>query len=638
MAILESIAGPEDVKCLQRDDIDALAEEIRARIIQVTSRNGGHLGPNLGVVELTLALHRVFDVPRDKFVFDVSHQGYVHKLLTGRQGEAFDRIRLSGGYSGFLCREESEYDAYGAGHAGTALSAALGMAAARDLKGEDNNVVALIGDAGLTCGITMEALNNVAVSTNRLIVILNDNRWSISKNVGAIARYLNELITNPLYNRLDQDVKSMLHRIPGGNSIIRFGSRAKKEAKDLIVPSSLFEKYGLRYLGPIDGHDFEELVQYLEFCKGSTEPVLLHVLTTKGRGYAPALKDPERFHGPSPFDVATGKGKSAKPGTPPKYQDIFGKAMVRFARQDERIVGVTAAMGSGTSLNFLRDACPAQFFDVGMAEEHAVLFAAGLATQGLKPVCAIYSTMLQRAYDPIIHDVCIQNLPVVFCMDRAGLSPNDGPTHHGLFDMAYLRCLPNTAVMQPKDEDELVDMLWTAFSMEQPTFIRIPRGAATGATTKDHPESVPVGRADVLREGCEIQIWALGPWLADAHRLADELELAEGVSVGVVNARFIKPIDRALIGKQAESARLFVTMEDHVLNGGFGSTFIETMNELDIRVPIERIGWPDQFVEHGSSPVELRESNGLSPQRIRERVLRRWGSRSISSPSASVLR
>jgi 1-deoxy-D-xylulose-5-phosphate synthase len=621
MALLERIHGPADVKKLRDAELAALAEEIRREIIEVTSKNGGHIGPNLGVVELTLALHRVFETPRDRFVMDVAHQGYVHKLLTGRAGPRFKKIRQGGGLSGFLMREESEHDCYGAGHAGTALSAALGMAAARDRRGSNEHVVAVIGDAALTCGITMEALNNVATSTKRLIVVLNDNEWSIAKNVGAIATYLNELITKPWYNRLHHDLESFLKKTP---ALHELGSRAKKEAKDFIVPSSLFEKFNLRYLGPIDGHDLPLLTRYLEFCKNSDQPVLLHVLTIKGRGYDVAIKNPEKFHGTSPFDVTTGQSAPAKPGTPPNWQDVFGKTLTRYAKADPKIVGITAAMPSGTSLSHLAKECPAQFFDVGIAEEHAVLFAAGLATMGQRPVCAIYSTFLQRAYDPIVHDVALQNLPVVFCMDRAGLSPNDGPTHHGLFDIAYLRTVPRAIVMQPKDEDELADMLHTSLQQTSPCFIRYPRGPAMGVKIKDQPATLPIGQAEVLREGRDVVIWALGPMLQDAAKLADKLAAEHGLAVGIVNARFAKPLDTELLHQHARAAKMIVTMEDHVLMGGFGSAVLEALNEAGLATPLERIGWPDNFVGHGSSAAELRAQNGLSPAEIEEKVLRRW--------------
>jgi 1-deoxy-D-xylulose-5-phosphate synthase len=613
-AILPQIKGPADVKALDFNQLPALAQEIRERIIQVTASNGGHIGPNLGVVELSIALHRHFSTPTDKFVFDVSHQCYVHKLLTGRNGDAFDLIRLSNGLSGFMNREESPHDVFGAGHAGTALSAALGMAVARDLNGSDEHVIALVGDAAFTCGITMEALNNIAGSTKRLIVILNDNKWSIAPNVGSIARYFNELITNPLYNRIDRDMHTFLGRIPGGKSLIRFARKWKKETKDFFVSSSLFETYGLRYLGPIDGHDFAQLDRYLDFAKNSDIPVLLHVLTNKGRGYEPAVASPEKFHGTSPFEVSTGKGLS-QPNLPPTYQDAFGKALLRFAKDNPKVVGITAAMPPGTGLVYLRENAPKQFFDVGIAEEHAVIFAAGLATQGFRPVVAIYSTFLQRAYDNIIHDICLQNLPVVFCMDRAGLSPNDGPTHHGLFDIAFLNCVPRAVIMQPMNEDELTDMLWTALQHDGPVFIRYPRGNGCGIPIKQIPESIALGRAQPLEVGTHIQIWAIGPWVETALKLQKQLSTM-GISVGVTNARFIKPIDRELIAQQARTSSLFITMEDHVTKGGMGSVFLEALHELNLSIPLMRFAWPDAFVGHASSVEALKLSHQLDDASI----------------------
>ena len=618
MSLLESIRGPADVKRLARAELPVLAKEIRQRIIEVTACNGGHIGPNLGVVELTLALHRIFETPRDRFVFDVAHQGYVHKLLTGRNGPDFDRIRQAGGLSGFLVRHESEHDAFGAGHAGTALSAAVGMAVARDLRGGKEHVVAICGDAAFTCGVTLEALNN-ALTAKRLVIVLNDNEWSIDKNVGAIARYLNELITNPVYNRLHQDVEGFLKKIPGGDSLLRLGSKAKMEAKDFLVPSSLFEKFGVRYLGPIDGHDLDALHQYLEFCRTSEEPVILHVITQKGRGYRVAVDEPEKFHGTSPFEIATGRGKPARAGTAPSYQDVMGRALVRFAEQDPQVVGITAAMPSGTGMKHLKDARPGQYFDVGIAEEHAVLFAAGMATNGVKPVCAIYSTFLQRAVDQIVHDVCLQQLPVTFCLDRAGLSPNDGPTHHGLFDLSYLRCVPHAVVMQPKDEDELVDMMWTSLQSGQPCFVRYPRGAGEGVEIKRQPKELALGKAELLRPGTDVVFWALGPWVAEALHLADELAAA-GWSAGVVNARFVKPLDTELLKQTATAAGLIVTLEDNVISGGFGSAVLEALSEAGIATPVERIGWPDAFVEHGDGVADLRARHGLEPAMIRARV------------------
>ncbi|RME70038.1 MAG: 1-deoxy-D-xylulose-5-phosphate synthase [Verrucomicrobia bacterium] len=622
--MLPTLSSPADLKKLPPAVLPQLCEEIRDAIIETTSINGGHVGPNLGVVELTVALHRVFNTPQDKFVFDVAHQGYVHKLLTGRNDERFFKIRKSGGLSGFLYRPESEHDAYGAGHAGTALSAALGMAVARDLQGSSEHVVALLGDAAFTCGITMEALNNIASSTRRLIVILNDNKWSIARNVGAMARYLNEVIQNPVYNRIHDDLESFLRRVPGGSSLIRLGALAKEGAKNMVVPSVLFEEYGLRYLGPVDGHDLDALVKNLEFAKHADQPVLLHVITVKGKGYDVALRQPERFHGTSPFDPETGKPRASGGDRPPNYQDVFGEALTRFAKENPRLVGITAAMPSGTGLSKLAAECPKQFFDVGIAEEHAVLFAAGLATREIHPVVAIYSTFLQRAFDCIVHDVCLQNLPVTFCMDRAGLSPNDGPTHHGLFDIAYLRPIPNTIIMQPRNEDELVDMLHTAVLEPSPTFIRYPRGAGTGAPIKPEPARLEIGRAEVLREGTDLAIWALGPMVDDALALADRLLAEEELAATVVNARFAKPLDRDLLARHAAELPLIVTMEDHAVTGGFGSAVLEAVEEAGLSTPVERIGWPDRFVEHGSDPAVLREAYGLSPDQCYKRILARY--------------
>ena len=622
--LLDSIRGPADVKALAPADLPRLAQEIRDEIISVTATQGGHVGPNLGVVELTIALHRVFDTPRDSFVFDVAHQGYVHKLLTGRGGEFFRKLRRSGGASGFLYRPESPHDAFGAGHAGTALSSALGMATARDLRGTGEHVVAVCGDASFTCGITLEALNNVVASTKRLVVVLNDNQWSIARNVGAMAKYLNRLSTSTTYNRIHHDLEKFFMGLPHGHEMNQLWVKWKRETKDFFVNSSLFEKFGLRYIGPIDGHNLDELQKNLEFAKQSDIPVLIHVITMKGKGLDAALNSPEKFHGVGGFDPVTGDPVAPKPGTPPAYQDVLGHALARLAKEDPRVVGVTAAMPSGTGLSTLAAEVPRQFFDVGIAEEHAVLFAAGMAAKGMRPVCAIYSTFLQRAYDQIIHDVALQNLPVTFCMDRAGLSPNDGPTHHGLFDIAYLRCVPNVTLMQPKDEDELADMLQTAVELGSPAFIRYPRGPGVGVRVKDRPERLEVGHAEVLREGSNIVLWAIGPMVRDALQIAERLRSEENLSVGVVNARFIRPLDRTLLLSQAAVVPLIVTFEDHVLTGGFGSAVLEALQEADCPASVERIGWPDKFVEHGSGVETLRAAYGLSPDDMYRRVLERW--------------
>jgi 1-deoxy-D-xylulose-5-phosphate synthase len=628
--------GPADVKALAPGLLPQLAQEIREELIAVTSRNGGHIGPNLGVVELTVALHRVFDSPTDQFVFDVAHQGYVHKLLTGRSGDFFRQLRQSGGASGFLYRSESPHDPFGAGHAGTALSAALGMATARDLRGTGEHVIALCGDAAFTCGITLEALNNVVSSTNRLIVILNDNEWSIARNVGAISRYLNRISTSSTYNRIHHDVEAFFKSFPAGVEMNRVYTKWKRETKDFFVESSLFEKFGLRYLGPVDGHDFDALTKNLEFAKHCDVPVLVHVLTKKGRGLNAAVAHPERFHGAAPYDPVSGENRKPSVGSPPAYQDVFGQALTRFARANPNIVGITGAMPSGTGLSHLAAALPRQFFDVGIAEEHAVLFAAGLATKGIRPVCAIYSTFLQRAYDQVIHDVALQNLPVTFCLDRAGLSPNDGPTHHGLFDLSYLRCVPNVAVMQPKDEDELVDMLHTSLTLPGPAFIRYPRGAGSGAPIKEQPATLPIGHAEVLRNGSNIMIWALGNMVHDALALAARLAAEEHLSVGVVNARFVKPLDRTLLLSHAACIPLLVTMEDHVLAGGFGSAVLEALQEADCPAAVERIGWPDRFVEHGSNVEHLRATYGLAADDMYRRVLARWRNLQAERVAADV--
>lgn len=623
MGLLERIQSPDDVKKLTEAELPKLAAEIRERIIQTTSQNGGHVGPNLGVVELTIGLHRVFNTPKDRFIFDVAHQGYVHKLLTGRNGEAFDKIRQCGGLSGFLNRSESAHDAFGAGHAGTALSAALGMATARDKRGSDEHVVAVCGDAAFTCGITMEALNNVATSTKRLIIILNDNKWSIAKNVGALPRYFNELITNPLYNRLNDDVESLLQKMPGGESIIQLGSKWKKETKDFLVPSSLFEKFNVRYIGPIDGHDQAQVERYLEFAKQAEQPVLLHILTNKGKGYDIALKNPERFHGASPFDITTGKSAPATGNPGPKYQDVMGNTLVKLAKDDQNIVGITAAMPSGTGLNILEQALPEQFIDVGIAEEHAVLAAAGMATSGFHPVCAIYSTFLQRAYDQLIHDVALQNLPVMFCMDRAGLSPNDGATHHGLFDLSYLRNIPGAVVMAPSNEDELADMMATGIAYQGPSFVRYPRGEGPGTPIKESPQALELGIAHRLHPEGEIEIWAIGSMVADAELLARQLN-DQGIQAGVINARFVKPLDTKRLLESAHCSSLIVTMEDNIISGGFGTAVMEALQANNCLHAVERIGWPDQFIEHGSSVAALRDTVGLNPQSILDRVLERY--------------
>jgi 1-deoxy-D-xylulose-5-phosphate synthase len=618
--LLSKIESPKDLKKLSGDQLSTLAQEIRDRIIRATSENGGHVGPNLGVVELTIALHLAFDSPNDKFCWDVSHQGYVHKLLTGRNDSRFDDIRKDKGLSGFLNIAESPHDSFGAGHAGTALSSALGMCVARDLQAKDNHVVAVAGDAAFTCGITLEALNNIACTTKKFILILNDNEWSIAKNVGALSKYFNELITNPVYTRLHKEAESFLSQIPLGKSFIKLVSKAKRDTKELLAPSSIFEKLGIRYLGPIDGHDIQGLVQFFEFAKKSKEPIVLHLLTKKGKGYPVALEEPEKWHGSGPFDLETGKSIPADAKSPPKYQDVFGCCLAKLAQSNKNIVGITAAMPSGTGLDALQNTIPERFYDVGIAEEHAVLLAAGMATQGLSPVCAIYSTFLQRAYDPIIHDVCLQELPVTFCLDRAGLSPNDGPTHHGLFDISYLRCIPNAVIMAPSNEDELQDMLHTGISLKKPSFIRYPRGNGIGTKLKSRPAVLPLGKANVLQEGELLSIWALGNFVEVAKQISESIFSIYGFKPTIVDPRFVKPLDETLLLDHSSNHKGILTLEDNVLVGGFGAAVIESLNLLNVSFPTKRIGWPDQFIEHGSSVNSLRERYSLDFASIFEEV------------------
>jgi 1-deoxy-D-xylulose-5-phosphate synthase len=612
--LLATIHSPADVKRLNYEQMEELAGEIREFLIQTLSKTGGHLGPNLGVVELTLALHAVFTTPEDKLVFDVSHQAYVHKILTGRL-DRFETIRQPGGLNGFMLRTESEHDAFGAGHAGTALSAALGMAVARDLSGGKEHVIAVAGDAAFTNGISFEALNNIASQTQRLIVVLNDNEWSIDRNVGAIARYFHRVAINEHYRNLHDSAARIVERF-GGKTAMTLARRAEGAAKSMLWPSILFEEFGLKYFGPIDGHNLPMLVETFKFLKAETRPVLLHVLTQKGRGFQPALDGQKKFHGLGPYDPET--GQTAPPGQL-SYAEVFANTLVQLAGQDERIVAITAAMPNGTGLDLFRPHFPKRYFDVGIAEEHAVVFAAGMATQGYRPVCAIYSTFLQRAFDPVVHDVCLQKLPVVFCMDRAGLSGDDGPTHHGLFDIAYLRGIPGIVLMAPKDEDELADMMKTALSLPGPSAIRYPRGAVPGVARKAEPQVIPVGKAEVLEDGSDVAILGLGPMVTLATELAGRLK-RNGFSAAVVNPRFVKPLDLEMLEHYAGRVSAFVTFEDHVKMGGFGAAVVEALDEMGSTAPVVRIGWPDKFIEHGKVD-DLRAKYGLTVDDAQAQVL-----------------
>ena len=612
-SLLESIHSPADVKRLSYEQMAGLAEEIRELLIQTLSKTGGHLGPNLGVVELTIALHAVFNTPEDKILFDVSHQAYIHKILTGRR-DRLETIRQPGGLNGFMLRTESEHDCYGAGHAGTALSAALGMAVARDLAGGHEHVVAVAGDAAFTNGISFEALNNIAEQTRRMIVVLNDNEWSIDRNVGAVARYFHRIVTNEHYQHLHDRATRLIERF-GGKTAIKVVRRAEEAAKSMLWPSILFEEFGLEYFGPIDGHNLPLLVGTFKFLKSLDHPVLLHVLTQKGRGFQPALDGQKKFHGLGPYDPETGE----TPDGVPTYAEVFANTLADLADKDTRIVAITAAMPNGTGLDHFRPRHPKRYFDVGIAEEHAVVFAAGMATRGLRPVCAVYSTFLQRAFDPIVHDVCLQKLPVLFCMDRAGLSGDDGPTHHGLFDIAYLRGIPEIVLMAPKDEDELADMMKTAFELPGPSAIRYPRGAVAGVARKAEPQSLPIGKAEVLADGSDVAILGLGPMIALAQSLATILE-RDGFSAAVINPRFIKPLDREMLELYARRVAAFVTFEDHVKMGGFGTAVAEALGEMGLAVPVVRIGWPDQFIEHGKVD-QLRARYGLTVEAALTQVL-----------------
>jgi 1-deoxy-D-xylulose-5-phosphate synthase len=613
--LLDGIRSPADVKALHEEDLPQLAQEVRNELIKVLSETGGHLGPNLGVVELTIALHRVFDTPRDRFVMDVSHQGYVHKMLTGRL-DRFSTMRQYGGLNGFLLRTESEHDCYGAGHAGTALSAALGMAVGRDLSGGSDHVVVVAGDAALTCGISYEALNNVKANTKRFIVVLNDNEWSIAKNVGAIANYLNNIVTSPTYAHLHDKARGFIEAIAGKTGV-HFAHKVEESVKGLLVPSVIFEELGLRYYGPIDGHDIALLTRTFEFLKTQEEPVLLHILTKKGKGYEPAIKQPDKFHGLGKYKLETGE---TAPAPTPTYSEIIGKTLAKFAETNQKIVAITAAMPSGTGLAHFAKAHPTRYFDVGIAEEHAALFACGLATQGLKPFLTIYSTFMQRAYDMTIHDIAIQKLNVALCMDRAGLSGDDGPTHHGLFDIGYLRHIPNWLHMQPKDEDEFVDMLWTmAHYNSGPIAIRYPRGAGPGAQIKPQPKLLEIGKAEVVQHGRDVAIFGLGNMFEVAEEAARKLE-EKGISVALINPRWIKPIDTGTLEFFARSAEVVCTIEDHVLHNGFGCAVMEHLHSQMINTPVVRIGWPDEFVEHGTIPI-LRKKHGITADALVEKVL-----------------
>lgn len=613
--IIRNIESPTDLKKLPKEKLPLLAEELRKIIIGQVSCDGGHLASNLGVVELTIALHYVFNAPVDKIIWDVGHQSYSHKLLTGRY-RRFSTLRKYRGISGFPRIDESPFDAFGTGHSSTSISAAIGMIEARDKRGERFKVIPVIGDGAMTSGLAFEGLNHAGQLKKDIIVVLNDNEMSISRNVGALSVYLSRILTGEVYQRFKRETKSFLEHIPKlGGPVSKFAQRTEEMLKGFLLPGILFEELGFNYIGPIDGHNIELLIETFQRVKAASEPVLLHVITKKGRGYKFSEKDPCVFHGIGPFDVDTGIVTSDT--TIPTYSEVFGRSLTELAQRDIRVVAISAAMREGTGLDIFAEKHPERFYDVGIAEPHAVTFAAGLASQGLRPVIAIYSTFLQRAYDEILHDVCLQNLPVIFAIDRSGIVGEDGATHQGVFDISYLRHIPNLVVMSPKDGEELKSMFRLALCLDGPSAIRYPRGKCPDAlqVTGYASESLEIGRAEVLTEGDDIAIIAIGNTVSPALKAADMLQ-KDGISPCVINARFIKPLDEDLILSVSGRIKRIVTVEENVLAGGFGSAVLECLNRAGVTdVSVRRIGIEDEFVEHGSQAI-LRKKYGLDEEGI----------------------
>jgi 1-deoxy-D-xylulose-5-phosphate synthase len=612
-SVLEKINTPSDLKDKSLEELIHLSDEIRQVIIDTVSKTGGHIAPSLGVVELTIALHYVFDTPDDKLVWDVGHQTYAHKILTGRKA-SMETLRQFGGLSGFPKPSESPYDSFGVGHSSTSISAGLGMAQALCLKGEHRKVISIIGDGSLTAGLAFEGLNFAGHVNKDLIIILNDNEMSISPNVGALSSYLSQLISGQTYNRFREKILGVLQNIPGiGEPVFRIAKQSEHFFKGLFVPGLIFEELGFRYIGPILGHRMDLLVENLKNVRNLRGPTLVHVVTKKGKGYAPAEDDPTYFHGVGSFDKTTGKPLPQKKSIP-SYTEVFGNSLVKIGAENNRVVAITAGMTSGTGLGGFEKKFPERFFDVGIAEQHAVTFAAGLASEGFIPVAAIYSTFLQRSYDQILHDVCLQNLPVVFMIDRAGIVGEDGPTHHGLFDLSYLRHMPNLVLMAPKDENELQHMFFTALQLSQPVAIRYPRGKGTGVSMDDSFKELPVGEAEVLKDGDDAAIFAIGSTVVPALEAAGRLE-EEGIHAAVINSRFVKPIDEKTLLGYAEKVRAVITVEENVLQGGFGSAVVETLQSKNIEKGVVRMGIPDVFVEHGSQQI-LRAKYGIDAEGI----------------------
>lgn len=632
MSILESLESPRRLKELTLSELDSLAGEIRRKIIATVAETGGHLASSLGVVELTIALHRVLNAPSDKIVWDVGHQAYAHKLLTGRS-DRFHTLRQLGGISGFPKRQESPYDAFDVGHSSTSISAAFGMAAARDCLGSSEKVVAVIGDGSLTGGLAFEGLNQAGDLKKNLIVVLNDNEMSISPNVGAISSLINRKMTSELVVRLKKEAENFLSNVPRiGKDLLKVARRAEEALKGFFTPGMLFEAFGFDYVGPLSGHRLDRLIEAFENVVQLEGPILVHVLTRKGKGYPPAEQRPSLFHGVGPFDLETGRIKAEKGGAA-SYTGVFGQTMLQLAEQDKRVIAITAAMEEGTGLKEFARRFPERFFDVGIAEQHAVTFAAGLACYGLRPVVALYSTFLQRAYDSVLHDVALQNLPVSFAIDRGGLVGADGPTHHGVFDFCYLRHIPNMVVMAPRDEVELSRAVVTGPTVEGPFAYRYPRGRGLGLPLDSPPRPVPIGRGENLRDGSDCVIFALGVVCHEVLQAAEMLE-KEGLSLAVVDARFLKPLDEELLCTEAQRTGVVITVEENALQGGFGSAVLEMLTDRGLAPRVLRLGLPDRFIEQGTQQ-ELRALCGIDAAGIAGRVREFLRPQADEVPSAS---
>lgn len=618
MKYLDTINSPDDLKKIPVDDLPLLSQEIRERLLEVVSQTGGHLASNLGIVELTIALHYIFDAPSDLIVWDVGHQAYVHKILTGRRG-VFHTLRQHGGISGFPRPDESPYDTFNVGHSGTSLSVALGMVEARDKKERKDKVIVVIGDGSMTAGMVFEGLNHAGDLKKDIIVVLNDNEMSISRNVGAISSYLSKIITGEFYTKVKKETEQFIKHIPRiGEPMLKVAKKAEESVKGLMGPGTLFEELGFKYIGPIDGHRFDHLFPTLENIKKLSGPVLVHVVTKKGKDYAPAERDPASFHGVPPFEIKT--GLPLKKSSIPTYTKVFSQTLIRLAERDERILAISAAMPEGTGLSSFAERFPDRFYDVGIAEQHGVTFAAGLASGGFHPVVAIYSTFLQRAYDQIVHDVCLQNLPVTFAIDRAGLVGEDGPTHHGTFDISYLRHIPNMVLMAPKDEDELQHMLYTSINHQGPSAVRYPRGTGVGVEIRSQSRLLEIGKGEILLEGDDVAIIAIGSMVYPSIEAAGLLKKS-GVDAAVINARFVKPLDETMLLNIAGRYGNLITVEDGALAGGFGSVVLELLERQGVSgVRVKRIGIPDKFIEHGSIR-ELHRIYGLDAAGIAGQIL-----------------